>query len=313
MASPESKKSNWEKADILIKGLLPIAVAAVGYWGTSYLARQQQIQAAYIAERQQAEARAQFYTQLLTKREEADSSLRKEVFKYVIDKILGPTENNLDNQVLGLELLAYNFHDSIALGPLFKALYNKTQQKAHKRQDLIDRLERVSREITDRQIAALADPAHIFPASIDSFEDMKQPGFGSVLILDREVPAPEGNTGASYQRLKLQLEALSVDEDRKTAKVRLQVLGLDPVRAVVDATFSVSHFDFPMLDNTKFPDRQRLAVVLNSFGDDSAELKVVLFPEARASLKEKPYIDDLIKDMVQHTVHASGLLLGEGR
>ena len=47
-----------DKLDIVLKGLLPVAVAAVGYFGTSYLSSQQR-----------AESTRQFYTSLQAQRE----------------------------------------------------------------------------------------------------------------------------------------------------------------------------------------------------------------------------------------------------
>jgi len=291
MATPE-KKSGWEKADIVLKGMLPIAVALVGYWGTSYL-----------AERQRTQATAQFYAELVTKREDSDSSLRKEMFKYIIDKFLGQTTNNLENQVLGLELLAYNFHDSFDLAPLFKTVHKKAQEQTPPRSDLLARLVTVSKDIADRQIASLADADRRWPAEIDSFERMRKPDFGSETILDKDLPPPaDAPMGAAYKPMNMHLEVLKFDPKRKAVRVRLQVRGLDPVQTFVDASFWVSYFDLPMLDNTRLPNRQRLAVVLREFGTDGAQLMIVYFPETRASLKEKPYFDDLIEDMRRRNV-----------
>ena len=297
MAPPDSKMSTWAKADILLKALLPIAVAAVGYFSTSYLAERQRDQANYLAERERAQTTAQFYTELLTKREEADSKLRQEVFKYIIDKFLAPQQDNLENQVLGLEMLAYNFHDSIALGPLFKAVYNKARVRSNSRA-LTARLETVSREIADRQIASLADPEFRWGAEIDAFAPFKKADFGSLTVFDKEISLPtQADVAAEKSKVHMTLFVLAVDRSRKSVQVQLVVESREPFQNILDATFWVSYFDLPMLDNTRFPNRQRLAVVLREFGADSAQLMIVLFPEERASLKEKPYLDDLINEM----------------
>jgi len=286
MASPESGKSGWEKTDILLKGLLPIAVALVGYWGTSYL-----------AERQRTQATMQFYTELVTKREDADSNLRKEMFKYIIDKFLGPTQNNLENKVLGLELLAYNFHDSFDLAPLFKSVYTRAQEQMPPRPDLQARLVTVSKDIADRQIASLADAERTRGAGID-FKGVQERDPKSMSIVDWDLPAPaDAQKGAVFKKMNMKLEALEFDKKRSAVRLRLEVRGLEPAQTFVDASFWVSYFDLPMLDNTRLPNRQRVAVVLRQFDADSAQLMVVYFPESRASLKEKPYFDDLIEDM----------------
>jgi len=308
MTSAKPGKSGWEKADILLKGLLPVAVAAVGYWGTSYLAQQQRTQTT-----------AQFYSDLITKREAADISLRKELFKNVMDKFLGASANDLDNQVLGLELLAYNFNDSFDLGPLFKAVYRRIlkqppekkqspgkQQSAEMKQtpeqrNLVRRLETVSKEIIDRQVASLASDNYRWGVGIDSFQTLHERGYMN--LTNQDLPAPaDAVKGQDYTPLNMHIEALAVNTARKTIHVRLQIRGRKNFQTLIDASFWVSYFDFPMLDNIRLPDRQRLAVVLRQFDADSAQMMIVYFPESRASLKEKPYFDDLIEDMKRRSI-----------
>jgi hypothetical protein len=277
--------SRWEKADVLFKGLLPVVVALVGYFGTSYL-----------DSRQRQESMRQFYTELLTKREQADSELRKEMFKYIIDKYLGNTQGDLEKEILGLELLAYNFHESLELAPLFKIVYRKALESRPARADLVARLETLSGEIVDRQVASLAEADHRWSGTID-FQEMKKTGYASVL--DRQpLPQPaDAPKNAQPRPLNLTLEALAVDHKTRAVKVRLQVVAPDSVERLADISFWVSHFDFPMLDNTRLPNRQRVAVVLTNFAAETADLRAVYFPESRASLKEKPYFDDLIEEL----------------
>jgi hypothetical protein len=74
----------------------------------------------------------------------------------------------------------------------------------------------------------------------------------------------------------------------------------DPVlgRQTKVATFEVSFFDFPMIDNLRLAGGQRCAVVLTNFSEHSAELTTVLFPGAYASLKEKPYYNEVIQSVL---------------
>ena len=53
-----------------------------------------------------------------------------------------------------------------------------------------------------------------------------------------------------------------------------------------------------MIDNTRLTRGQRCAVVLNSYSDYSADITVVLFPGAYASLKEKPYYNEVIENVL---------------
>ena len=56
-------------------------------------------------------------------------------------------------------------------------------------------------------------------------------------------------------------------------------------------------FDFPMIDSTRLSDDQRFAITLTNFGESSAEIRGTYFPGAYASLKEKPYLDELFQKL----------------
>jgi hypothetical protein len=71
----------------------------------------------------------------------------------------------------------------------------------------------------------------------------------------------------------------------------------------VDTTsseFWIGHFDFPMIDNTRLPHDQRLAAVLNNFdaGLGTADVTVAYFPGKYASLREKPYYDEILAKLL---------------
>ena len=59
----------------------------------------------------------------------------------------------------------------------------------------------------------------------------------------------------------------------------------------------MSYYDFPMIDNTRLTGGDRCAIVLNGFSDYSADITVVLFPGAYASLKEKPYYSEVLESV----------------
>src|SRR5262249_33452164 len=85
--------------------------------------------------------------------EEADTSLRKEMFNSIIKDFLmiEKTEPSKqpDKMMLGLELLAYNFHDSLDLGPLFKDVYRHLYKNSlpEKNKQYLDRLAKVTRDV----------------------------------------------------------------------------------------------------------------------------------------------------------------------
>src|SRR5258705_1984076 len=111
-------KDFWDKVAVLLSplgGLLTaLAVAFVGMKGSQVLDR-----------RQAAETNARLYSELMSRREEAESSLRKDMFVSIIQPFLQPRAGELDTRVLNLELLAVNFHDSLDLKPLFLDLQRR--------------------------------------------------------------------------------------------------------------------------------------------------------------------------------------------
>ena len=67
--------------------------------------------------------------------------------------------------------------------------------------------------------------------------------------------------------------------------------------AEIDSKFWTGLFDFPMVDNTRLSHGERCSVTVTSLSKDHAELTLAYFPGSRASLKDKPYFDELEQDL----------------
>ena len=80
------------------------------------------------AERQINDARLRLYTELLSKREEADTAVRRGIFDKVLERYLAPGDQGLQAKLVALELLATNFHDSLDLSPLFWQLGREVER-----------------------------------------------------------------------------------------------------------------------------------------------------------------------------------------
>ena len=96
------------------------------------------------------------YTELLSKREEADTNLRKGIFDRVLDTYLKQAKN-ADEKIVALELLSSNFNESLDLSPLFWQILREIQQPAQKANSgmLMGRLQRAANDVKDRQLALL--------------------------------------------------------------------------------------------------------------------------------------------------------------
>ena len=285
---PKPKRDAWDKADIIFKfvGALgtAIVVGLVGIFGSNFL-----------ADRQEKETNLRLYTELMSRREEADTSLRKEMFNSIITNFLKPSANEPpEKRVLNLELLAYNFHDSLDLGPLFKDVYKKLEEDRGKNQHYIDRLTRVTRDVIGKQVAMLAEAGAKQDGNI-IFSDLKDHP-GGVTAMDKFITVKSAQPNQPPSEKQVRIEVLDIDTEKQELRVRLIVRSPSNTDEA-DAVFTVGFFDFPMLDNIRLPEGSRCAIVLNAFDVDYADFTFVYFPGSRASLKEKPYYDEILLNL----------------
>ena len=68
----------------------------------------------------------------------------------------------------------------------------------------------------------------------------------------------------------------------------------------MDTNFLVGLFDFPMIDNTRLSGGERTAVSLTALNPSVLSVALAYFPASRASLKDKPYYDEVIRDLVRN-------------
>jgi hypothetical protein len=281
----DQPKDRWDKIHVLLApmgGLLTaLAVAFVGVAGSRVIDR-----------RQAAETNARLYSELMSRREESESSLRKDMFVSIIQSFLQPQAGDLDTKVLNLELLAYNFHESLNLKPLFLDLQRRLRDtRDPQREDYRRRLNRVAREISARQLFALEGRGESFRRSVD-LEELDRVG--------RIGLALEGETiEVGGMACETALRVLEVDRTQQQVRVRLEVRSPEGDRQVSDAraTFDVGFFDFPMIDNTRLSNGLRCAVTLAAFSPASADLVVTCFPGEYASLKDRMFYDEVIQKL----------------
>jgi len=287
---PVKKRDTWDKIDILmhpVGGLLTAAaIALLGFMASSTL-----------NQRQAADTNTRLYTDLMSRREESESALRKDMCVSIISSFVNPRDTGLSASVLNLEMLAYNFHESLNLKPLFEEMRRrvmraqgeaKTPEARAENDAYLDRLESMAREIVRRQMIVLEGVGKRFDRTIDLAGD---PGGTSLepatLTLDG-VPTT------------FAIDVLGIDQANNEIRISLNIETPDPEqgRQTKVATFGVSYFDFPMIDNTRLLNGQRCSVVLNSISDQSADITLVLFPGTYASLKEKPYYNEVIESVL---------------
>jgi hypothetical protein len=287
---PVKTRDAWDKIDILMRpvgGLLTAAaIALLGFITSSAL-----------NQRQTVDTNTRLYTELMSRREESESALRKDMCVSIINSFVNPRETELSASVLNLEMLAYNFHESLNLKPLFLEMRRRVVRAAAEAKspaerdangDYLDRLERVGREIVRRQMIVLEGVGKKFDRTIDLTGDPDGTSLEPATLTLAGVPTT------------FAIDVLGIDRVNREIRLGLNIETPDPEqgRQTKVATFSVGYFDFPMIDNTRLTDGQRCAVVLNNLSDQSADITLVLFPGSYASLKEKPYYNEVIESVL---------------
>jgi hypothetical protein len=287
---------------------------------------------ASLNERQQQDTNLRLYTEVQGRREEADSNLRKDMFNSILQTFMTrdpslriTSEEVIRQQTLSLELLAANFHESLDIAPLFRDVERRIAlEERSTNNELRQRLESVALQVIERQLTTMSDVGSVERGDAMASK-LKEPESAAYLMFGaRTVANPAINPGEGTSRLCLTMKAddgltyarqftldiTGLDERQREVMVRLviskpitreqcQQPTLDLVaNGEVDTNFNVGLFDFPMIDNTRLSNNQRAAVSLIALTPDVLSLKVAYFPASRASLKDKPYYDDLNRLLV---------------
>ncbi len=287
MAEQPKKRDLWEKIGLVMQssgGLLTaVTVAVIGFIGSSYL-----------KDREITDTNTRIYSELLSKREESESALRKDMFVSIIQSFLRPGSAGLDERVLNLELLSYNFHESLNLKPLF--LYLERQINASndpQKKDYLERLYKVANEISRKQMLVLEGAGRKTDRIID-LENFKQNPGG--------FPLEDATLTLDGITRQFSIFVLAADSKTRQIQVRLEIKTPKDNLGNVDtnsAEFWVGYFDFPMIDNTRLPHDQRAAIVLNAFEDGAADVTLAFFPGSYASLKDKASYQEVLQNLMR--------------
>jgi hypothetical protein len=307
---------------------MPIVTLVVGYVLNSS-----------ISTSQTRDSNLRLYADMMGRREEADSALRKDMFQSILQTFVSSTpggRGDPEAQVLNLELLAYNFHESLDLGPLFKHVQRQLTSgaanapKDPKDQSLLWRLERVAEEVKERQLAAIGESGAIERGELDvtkagasawslgrsaiQLKTGEQRG-GATLCLgfaarDLAMTATE----ATPHFRQFRVEFLDFAPDRREVELalavskplareeceQLQQSAVERANIETEAQFWVGPFGFPMIDNTRLSRSERCSVSVIRILDNSVTLAISYFPASRASLKDKPYYDEVLQDLLRN-------------
>jgi len=302
VAPQKRDKDKWDKLNILMQPIggviTAITIALVSIIGSFYLNNKQNI-----------ESKNRLYTELLSSREQTESALRKDMFNSILGTIL-KNSGTLDENILQLELLAYNFHESLNLMPLFDYLNRKIAQEKNPdfRKEYRKRLYKVARNVASKQVSSLEgvvqkEDFHII-FSGDSIKYRK--GHSPELTIDTAFSTVFSDTvkyAQTYEAYKrmvfLKISGCNLDEKSVNMRLDIETSVNEKSFPMVTQEFTIDYFQFPMIDNTRLSNDMRCAVVMTNFDFPMViDLTILYFPGSHSSLKEKPYYDDVMKKLL---------------
>lgn len=292
---PEKKRDTWDKLNIIL-GPVASLMTAITIGIVSYMASN------YLNLNQENEAKTRLYTELMSRREESESALRKDMFTSIINSLLSGV-STIDEKILQLELLAYNFHESLNLTPLFSYLDRRNNietQDLELRAGYKDRLYNMSREVTNKQIASLEGVSSIEKFNY-CYDTVNCAGMSSTFSCTFQDSILIGEKWDSIQHI-VRLTILDIDSLNRSIEVRLNICTRLPGKEdkCANPSFTIDFFEFPMIDNTRLINDKRCAVVMRDFDtvNKFIEMDLIFFPGSHSSLKERPYYDDIVAKLL---------------
>jgi len=254
----------------------------------------------YLSKNQEKEAKTRLYSELMTKREESESALRKDMFNSIMGNILKDKVSvSLDEKILQLELLTYNFHESLNLMPLFEYLNRCTNEEKMDpalRRTYKNRLIKMSKATISKQIStleAVSKPiTFTYEDTLFTYKNKKEYKTDSTFrahideLYEQNSTALNGGesfctyvdsvfNGRTYDSIQqvIRIKVLDYDTGNTFVKVRLTIQTVYPGKNTISemprqTEFIVNYFEFPMIDNTRLKNDMRLAVVLNGIASE---------------------------------------------
>ena len=311
----DSEKDFWDIFEIITRPmaafLTAIIIAIISYFGQSI-----------ITELSLQEQNARLYTELLSRREDAESSLRKDMFKEIMGGFFNfsnsdDIENELSKKVLKLELLAINFGDSLSLGPLFSEMSkdierileaNKSEVKDWQNTagEYQKRLRSLAKRVASSQLSSIFPSSRTFSFEVpmQAIEvlpsDSVYTDFNYIWPYNDPLSRPEANI-VELDGIKREFEISFKNADYVTQSVQVKLVISEFIKdapeKVVDLEFTLDFFNFPLINNTRLSHNQRFTLILEKFDANTITLAAMVFPGLYASQRDKPFLNEAIQEL----------------
>lgn len=247
--------------------------------------------------REAAEQQFRLYTDLMSKREEADTAVRRGLFDKLVGSYLDPKPGDVDKRLVALELLSLNFHDTLNLSPLFWELDRQIAARppGTATEEYRLQLDRIAQQVKNRQASAL---------EVDGSRRTMEVNLGFI------------GEGLAPQNRSFRLASVAAEPGPDVMAEReftVTVLSHDPKhrRLLVAVNWSVAEgsgtqgtsfwvdpYDFPLTNFSRVSRGERFSLLVDRYRPTdeggTARLVLLLFPSSRSGAKDRPYIDDLV-------------------
>lgn len=264
------RKDNWDKFEIIAKGILaifvPVAITLYGIRSGQIQERQSEANRNIQERQSEANRSTQILMQLLTNREATGTQVKANMFTTLMQYYF--TEKDEMAKITTLELISLNFSDQFQLRPLFEKLDAKLTPGTETKREL----RRVVRSTISRQIDKITGAG----GSTCEFTIKK-------------------NTWQQASCAPISLMLLRVEGDSIWVKD-------SQTPADDNKGFNIDYFDTPFTDNTKKGELvySLILLAIDEKGE-GARVKLVVFPSHYYSGENKLELDQLMgKYLIQN-------------
>lgn len=245
-------------------------------------------------------------TTMLSEREQAESSLRASMFNNLIGPLIGSgggKDVNLEREQLLIELLVLNFDEHFETKPLLMHIDKRISAElpGDKQVGARKSLRSIAHRVISRQTASLLNEGigrdktvikslfvmkpSLYDANQEHYAKASKEDNVHYAVFGREIllEFPDRN-------YLLTVKIDECDETSETCDLSYTVKGSIQGKGAeeISRSFQLTAFDFPLTDNTLLADGNRFALVLEGISNETAMLKVIWFPKAYFTPRERP-------------------------
>lgn len=196
-----------------------------------------------------------------------------------------------------LELLVYNFGDSLNLSPIINDVLVDARATSTLSDDVVKRIAKALREAATKQVAMLRNAPTALVHNLDL--DLNKEKTFEVLHCEDGKPSP------TQHKVRITLNSLDHDnkiKDLQSANLTLKYDDATGANSSIQL-ISIDSTDLPLIDNTPLRNGYRLSILLNPSDDKvNKRFRLVFFPQELTSIRDKPHAREFLR-FLEYSVH----------